>query len=440
MRVYDVIQKKRDREPLDEAEIEFLIRGYTDGSVADYQMSAFAMAVYFNGMSPDELSWFTSAMLHSGDVLTLDEVAGTKVDKHSTGGVGDKISLPLAPAVAACGVPVPMISGRGLGHTGGTLDKLESIPGFNVNMTTADYRRLVRDVGCCLIGQTAELAPADKKLYALRDVTATVDCIPLIASSIMSKKLAEGIDALVLDVKYGSGAFMERLEDAETLARTMVGIGEKMGKQVVARMTNMDQPLGVMVGNALEVKESLDVLHGHGPADIIAITVELGAEMLHLGQVAATVEDGRQQMRAVLSDGRAARKFEQIIEAQGGDPRVVEDPSLLPATDKRVSVKAAKAGVVHAIDAREVGIASMLLGGGRARTDDVIDPRVGIEVHTRIGDAVRAGDELFVLQVGDKGVTDAVARLEACLRIEDAPLEPPSRFGARIDHAGSGPT
>jgi pyrimidine-nucleoside phosphorylase len=433
MRAYDLIKKKRDRGALTAEEIEFLIGGYTRGEVTDYQMSAFAMAVFFNGMEGDELSAFTMAMLHSGEVVDLSAVDKIKVDKHSTGGVGDKISLPLAPAVAACGVPVPMVSGRGLGHTGGTLDKLESIPGFQVDLTTEDYKRLVAEVGCCLIGQTGEVAPADKKLYALRDVTATVDCIPLITSSILSKKLAEGIDGLVLDVKFGSGAFMKRAEDAELLARTMVDIGSRVGKRVVARMTNMDQPLGVMVGNALEVKESLDVLEGGGPEDVERLTVELGAEMLVLGEAASDLDEGRAKIRASLADGSAFAKFEEIVAAQGGDVASLKDRSRLPAAPKTAEIKAARSGHVAGIDAESVGVGSLVLGGGRSRSDEDVDPRVGVEVRMRIGDEVQAGDVLYVVHHDDKGFEDAVARLEGAISWSDAAVERPELFSTRIE-------
>jgi pyrimidine-nucleoside phosphorylase len=435
MRAYDVIHKKRDGLPLTKEEIEFLVDGFTKGTVADYQMSAFAMAVFFRGMLPDELAALTGAMLHSGEVLDLSEVNGVKVDKHSTGGVGDKISLPLAPAVASLGVPVPMVSGRGLGHTGGTLDKLESIPGFKVNLSTADYRRLVREIGCCLIGQTAEVAPADKKLYALRDVTATVECIPLITSSILSKKLAEGIDALVLDVKFGSGAFMKSVDDAELLAQTMVDIGTRMGKHVVARLTNMDQPLGIMVGNALEVEESIDVLEGRGPSDVVDLTVELGAEMLFLGKVAKSLDDGRDQLRRSLRDGSAKERFGKIIEAQGGDRRVLDDRKLLPRAPKKLDVKAPRAGIVQSIQTEAVGIASMLLGGGRQRSEDAIDPRVGVELHASIGTRVEVGQPLATLHVADRGVDDACQKLLGAFRIGDGDAMRPPLFGQRLTGA-----
>jgi len=432
VRAYDIIKKKRDQIPLRDDEIRHLIAGYTDGSIADYQMSAFAMAVYFHGMLPDELAAFTDAMLHSGEVIDLSHVAQKKVDKHSTGGVGDKISLPLAPAVAACGVPVPMISGRGLGHTGGTLDKLESIPGFKVDLTTDDYKRLVEELGCCLIGQTAQVAPADKKLYALRDVTATVDCIPLIASSIMSKKMAEGIDALVLDVKFGSGAFMKKHEDAEELAKTMVDIGTRMGRTVVARLTDMSQPLGRMVGNSLEVIESLDVLEGKGPQDVVDLTVELGAEMLVMGEVASDLDDGRKRMRQSFNDGSAKEKFREIVKAQGGDVESLDDRSRLPLTEGRAEFKAPKAGTIAAVDTEAVGIASGLLGGGRMRHEDDIDPRVGLEVLARIGDKVDAGQPLITLHTADKGVDAALERLASAFTIVDDDVEAPALFSTRI--------
>lgn len=437
MRPYDIIKKKRDGQALSPAEVKSFVDGYVTGDVADYQMSAFAMAVFFRGMARGEVVALTEAMLRSGAVVDLSDVPGIKVDKHSTGGVGDKISLPLAPAVTACGVPVPMVSGRGLGHTGGTLDKLESIPGFTVDLPLEEYRRLVREIGCCLIGQTKEIAPADKKLYALRDVTATVDCIPLIASSIMSKKLAEGIDGLVLDVKVGSGAFMKDPRDAETLARTMVDIGTGMGKRMVARLTSMEQPLGKMVGNAIEVEESIDVLHGGGPADVVELTVELGAEMLVLGAVAKDLADGRTRIRRSLGDGSARACFGRIIEAQRGDPRVLDDKSRLPRAPRKLDVKAPRAGFVGAVDTESVGIASMTLGGGRRRSSDVVDPRVGIEVHKRIGDRVEKGEPLVTLHVADTGVEEASARVLAAFAIVDAAVTAPTLFAARITGDGS---
>jgi pyrimidine-nucleoside phosphorylase len=432
MRAYDIIRKKRDGGVVDDAELSALITGMLRGEVSDYQVTAFLMAVFFRGMQTSEVVALTKVMLHSGIVVDLGDVPGVKVDKHSTGGVGDKISLPLAPAVAACGVPVPMISGRGLGHTGGTLDKLESIPGFRVDLSLDDYRRLVKELGCCLIGQTKEVAPADKRLYALRDVTATVDCIPLIASSIMSKKLAEGIDALVLDVKFGSGAFMKDPKDARTLAETMVALGKGMGKTVVARLTSMEEPIGRFVGNALEVQESLDVLEGRGPKDTIELTLELGAEMLVLGKVAKDLNDGRAQIARALNDGSARERFGQIIAAQHGDRRVLDDRSRLPAAPHKRDVVAARAGVVSHIDSEAVGIASMVLGGGRKTAADNVDPRVGLELHVRLGDRVAAGQPIATLHHADVGVDDATARLLAAYRIGDAPVAAPALFGERI--------
>jgi pyrimidine-nucleoside phosphorylase len=438
MRAYDVIKKKRDGASLSADEVRELVDGYVRGDVADYQMAAFAMAVFFRGMTSPEVLGLTHAMLHSGEVVDLSQVPGIKVDKHSTGGVGDKISLPLAPAVAACGVPVPMVSGRGLGHTGGTLDKLESIPGFRVDLSLADYRRLVGEIGCCLIGQTKEIAPADKKLYALRDVTATVDCIPLIASSIMSKKLAEGIDGLVLDVKVGSGAFMKRIEDARALAHTMVSIGAGMGKQMVARLTSMQQPLGVMIGNALEVGETIDVLEGGGPPDIVALTVELGAEMLVLGKVGCDLDEGRARIRRALSDGSAKQKFAQIVAAQGGDPRVLDDRRLLPTAPRRLEVLAPRGGVVTAIDTEAVGVASMLLGGGRQRATDAIDPRVGFELRARLGDRVEQHQPLAVLHVGDIDGAAVAQKLAAAITLSDHAEMVPALFLDRITPGPAG--
>jgi pyrimidine-nucleoside phosphorylase len=391
---YELIKAKRDGRELPPEALRHFIAAYTAGEVPDYQMSALLMAVFFRGYSPAELAAWTEAMLHSGEVLDLSDVPGVKVDKHSTGGVGDKVSLSLAPLAAACGVPVPMVSGRGLGHTGGTLDKLESIPGFRVDLSVADYRRLVRDVGCCLIGQTASIAPADKKLYALRDVTATVDCIPLIASSIMSKKMAEGIDALVLDVKVGNGAFMKRPEDARLLARTMIAIGARMGRKVTALLTDMSQPLGAAVGNALEVVEAVEMLRGRAPADYTECTLALTAEMLVLGRRATDAQEARAMLQRVIDDGSAVEKLKEIVRSQGGDPRAIDDYSLLPQARETADVPAGADGFVSAIDTEGVGLAAVALGAGRERTDSRIDPAVGFTLLKKEGEAVRRGEPL----------------------------------------------
>jgi pyrimidine-nucleoside phosphorylase len=418
MQPYEIIKAKRDGQPLDPGDIRRFLAAYTQGEIPDYQMSALLMAIFFRGLSAAELAAWADAMLRSGEVLDLSETPGVKVDKHSTGGVGDKVSLCLAPLVAACGVPVPMVSGRGLGHTGGTLDKLESIPGFKVGLSTAEYRRLVHEVGCCLIGQTETLAPADKKLYALRDVTATVECIPLIASSIMSKKLAEGIDALVLDVKVGSGAFMKTLPDARTLAKTMMGIGQAMGRRVVALLTDMEQPLGRTVGNALEVIEAQDVLRGRGPADLTECTYALGAEMLVLGKVASGVHEARAMLRRAVEDGAGLAKWRQIIERQGGDPRVVDDESLLPGAKGEAVLEAAAGGHLCTVDTEAVGRAAVELGAGRLRKEDAIDPAVGFTLLKRVGDRVEKGEPLVRIHFNREDKVEPVkARLTASLKL-----------------------
>ncbi len=417
MRPYELIKAKRDGLSLDPKAIEQFIAAFTRGEVPEYQMSALCMAVFFKGLSPVELGAWTRAMLRSGEELDLSETPGIKVDKHSTGGVGDKVSLSLAPLAAACGVPVPMISGRGLGHTGGTLDKLESIPGFEVNLSVADYRRLVREVGCCLIGQTATLAPADKKLYALRDVTATVDCIPLIASSIMSKKLAEGINALVLDVKVGSGAFMKTPEKARELARTMIDIGTQMGRKVTALLTDMDQPLGRAVGNALEVVEAVDMLRGKAPADYTEVTLALTAEMLVLGGKAAHVQQARGLLQRAVDDGSALRKFKEIVQAQGGDPRAIDDYSRLPQARATADVASPADGFVTGIETEAVGLAAVALGAGRQKTDSQIDPAVGFTLLRKVGEPVKAGEPVVRVHYNDAGpLKDVKERLLAAYR------------------------
>lgn len=411
MRTNDLIQRKRDGLTLSGDEIQHLIDAYTRGDVPDYQMAALAMAVFFRGLTPDELTAWTRAMLHSGSVMDWSDLGRVCVDKHSTGGVGDKISLPLAPAVVACGAAVPMVSGRGLGHTGGTLDKLESIPGFDVRLSLEATRRVMRDVGVVLIGQTDEVAPADRKLYSLRDATATVESIPLIASSIMSKKLAEGVAGLVLDVKCGSGAFMRTRERARDLAATLVGIGNGVGTRTVARITRMDRPLGRLIGNALEVIESIDTLRGEGPDDVTTLVEVLGAEMLVLAGITGDLDDARGRIARSLRDGSALDVFRRLVAAQGGDPRAIDNPRLLPTARERFAVVAERAGVIQTIDTAELGRAGMMLGAGRARAEDDIDPAVGIEVRATVGDAVSAGDALVVLCFNDPSWLDRAAEV-----------------------------
>ncbi len=397
MRAVDLIRRKRDSEALSPDEIRFLIDGYTRGSIPDYQMAAWLMAAWIRGLNPGELAALTESMLHSGEVLDLSDLPGRKVDKHSTGGVGDKTSLILAPIVAAGGLLVPMISGRGLGHTGGTLDKLESIAGFNVNLSTAQFRDALRACGCALIGQTAEIAPADKKIYALRDVTGTVDSPFLICASIMSKKLAEGIDALVLDVKTGSGAFMKKIEDAEYLAGLMVETGRRMGKKMVALITDMEQPLGRTAGNSMEVAECIEVLGGGGPADLRELSLELAAWMFVLGGKTADLSAGKRLAEEMIVSGRARDRFREIIRQQGGDARVVDEPARLPRAKARRDVTAANGGYLASVDCERLGIACVVLGGGREKKEDSIDPAVGIEFHRRLGDRIERDEPLATL-------------------------------------------
>src|SRR5438445_6000365 len=423
MRAYDLIRKKRDGGVLEAEELRFLVEGAASGSVADEQLAAFLMAVFFRGLDPlRELPVWLDAMLRSGQVLDLSAIPGAKVDKHSTGGVGDKISLPLAPLAAVCGVRVPMVSGRGLGHTGGTLDKLESIPGFRVDLTLARFTELVDRLGLCLIGQTAEIAPADRKLYALRDATGTVESVPLIASSILSKKLAEGIDALVLDVKVGRGAFMKTLPEARSLARTMIDLCGAMGRRCTALLTAMDAPLGWAVGNAVEVAESIEVLRGRGPEDVRELTLQLGVEMLLAGEAASDVPTARHRLETALADGSALRRFAEVVEAQGGDAAVVADPRRLPRPAAVRELRIARGGVLAALDAEQVGLAAVELGAGRARKEDRVDPAAGLVLRKRVGDEVRAGDVLAELHASDAGRLDAgEARLRAAVALSDEP-------------------
>jgi pyrimidine-nucleoside phosphorylase len=429
----ELIAKKRDGGRLNEEQIERIIRALATGELADYQMSALLMAVFFRGMDDAETVALTRAMLRSGDVLDLSSVPGVKVDKHSTGGVGDKVSLCLAPLVAACGVPVPMVSGRGLGHTGGTLDKLEAIPGFSVNIDTDAFVRIVREVGTCMIGQTARIAPADKRIYALRDVTATVESIPLIVASILSKKLAEGIDGLVLDVKVGRGAFMKTEEDARKLATALARVGTRAGKQVIALLTDMSAPLGRAVGNAIETREAIEVLRGEGPEDTLACTLALGAEMLVLGKVAATAEEAKKKLEAAIASGAGARVMERMIEAQGGDPRVVCDPSRLPRAPEVVLVSAEVDGFVAEIDPLEIGLTAVSMGAGRTRADQAVDHAVGIEILAPRGAGVRRGEPLARLHVRRPGDATAVEeRVSAAFRISSDPRPVPPLVLGRI--------
>jgi pyrimidine-nucleoside phosphorylase len=397
MRAVDLIRKKRDSGEHSRDEIDFLIAGYTRGDIPDYQMAAWLMAAWVRGLSSSELAALTEAMLYSGEVLDFSDLPGKKVDKHSTGGIGDKTSLILAPIVAAGGLTVPMISGRGLGHTGGTLDKLEAIPGFNVNLSLEQFRHVLRQCGMGLIGQTKEIAPADKKIYALRDATSTVENIGLICGSIMSKKLAEGIDALVLDVKVGSGAFMKREEDAINLAQVMIETGKRMGKKVVALITDMDQPLGRAAGHANEVVECIEVLNGNGPADLRELSLELSAWMFYLGERTPSVEEGRHLAEKMIATGQAKEKFKQGIRLQGGDDGVIDEPHRLVTGRSHVDVASPASGFISGTDCERFGIALAMLGGGREKKEDAIDHAVGLQFHKRIGDRVEKGEPLATI-------------------------------------------
>src|SRR5579871_1924044 len=396
-RAIDVIRRKRDGLELSKVEIEGLVDAYTKSDIPDYQVSAWLMAVVLRGMTRPETAALTDAMLHSGEVLDLSSLPSKKVDKHSTGGVGDKTSLVLAPLVAAAGVAVPMISGRGLGHTGGTLDKLEAIPGFDVNLTVGDFRRVLEACGCSMIGQTAEIAPADRKFYALRDVTGTVESPYLICASIMSKKLAEGIDALVLDVKTGSGAFMQKEEDAVKLAEVMVETAKRMGKKAVALITDMDQPLGKLAGHSNEVIESIEVLKGRGPKDLRDLSLELSAWMFYLGERTPSVEEGRSLAETIVASGQALEKFRVGVGLQGGNESVIDDYSILPSARSRVDITSSASGFLAATNCMEFGIALAMLGGGREKKEDAVDHGVGLEFHKRIGDRVEKGEPLVTI-------------------------------------------
>jgi pyrimidine-nucleoside phosphorylase/thymidine phosphorylase len=423
IRAVDVIQAKRDGRELTREQISFFVAGYAAGRIPDYQASAFTMAVFFRGMTPAETVALTEAMMRTGEVLDLSFLPGPKVDKHSTGGVGDKTSLILAPVVAACGLHVPMISGRGLGHTGGTLDKLEAIPGFRTGLALAEFKDVLRRCRLGLIGQTPEIAPADRKLYALRDVTATVESLPLISASIMSKKMAEGIDALVLDVKTGDGAFLSQYDQSLALARAMVGIGRGMGKKVVALVTDMEQPLGRACGNALETEECIRALRGEAaPADLMELSLELAAHMLQQAGAVQSVAAGRARCEEALRSGRALQAFRECIGLQGGDPRVCDDPALLPRAAGRVEIEATRDGVVSRIGCRELGHAIMAMGGGRETVDDRVDHAVGLVLNRKLGDRVEKGESLCTAHVGDRARFEAVLpRLRAAFEIGPEP-------------------
>src|SRR5215467_4296853 len=415
MRTVDLIQRKRDGEELSPEEIEFLIEGYTRGDIPDYQMSAFLMAVYFSGMTDREVGRLTEFMLRSGDTVDLSATPGIKVDKHSTGGVGDKTSFIVAPLAAAAGVVVPMMSGRSLGHTGGTLDKLESIPGFRTNLSAEEFQKQLSELGLAFIGQTDHLAPADRKLYSLRDVTGTVESIPLISSSIMAKKLAEGVDALVLDVKVGNGAFMKKQVDARRLAQAMVAIGRRMDKKVRALITDMNQPLGFAVGNALEIMEASQTLQNAGPDDLTKLSLELAAHMIHLGKKAGTLDEARRIAEKHLVDGSGYKKFKQVVAAQGGNPQALDKFELLPNATGMREVTSPRGGYVSSIDAADIGAASNMIGAGRDRKEDAIDPAVGIILEVKAGEKVDAGSVLCRLYYTKEDRVDEAAEM-----VEDA--------------------
>lgn len=418
MRTVDLIHRKRQGQELASEEISYLIEGYTKGSIPDYQMAAFLMSVFFSGMTDREVSTLTESMLRSGETVDLSSVPGVKVDKHSTGGVGDKTSLIVAPLAAAAGVIVPMVSGRALGHTGGTLDKVESIPGFRSDLSVDEFRTQLSQIGLGFIGQTEQIAPADGKLYALRDVTGTVESIPLIASSIMSKKLAEGLDALVLDVKVGSGAFMKKQVEARQLAQMMVGIGRRMDKRVQALLTDMNQPLGYAVGNALEVMEASQTLQNAGPADLTRLSIELAARMIFLGKLAPSLEEARLMAESKLVDGSGYKKLKQVVEAQGGNPQALDKFELLPNATGMREVTSPRAGYVSVINAQDIGSASNIMGAGRGRKEDSIDPAVGVILEVKVGEKVDAGSVLCRLYyTSEERLEDAADMVEDAFRI-----------------------
>jgi pyrimidine-nucleoside phosphorylase len=420
----DVIDQKRNGGVLSDEQLQFFVDGVVDGSPPDYQISALLMAIYFQGMTDREQTQLTMKMMHSGERLDLSKIPGIKVDKHSTGGVGDKTSLPLAAMVAALGIPVPMISGRGLGHTGGTLDKLEAIPGFQVELSEQDFIKQVAEEKLAIVGATRDVAPADKKIYALRDVTDTVDSIPLIASSIMSKKLASGTDALVIDVKTGAGAFMKTEDSAVKLAKALVAIGKQAGLKCEAVISDMNQPLGSKIGNTLEIEETLDLLKGKGPKDLLELVLELGSRMVVMGQQAASLAEARAKLEQTIADGSALARFKAMIKAQHGDPNVVDDYSLMPHAKYQIEYPAQKGGVIAKLTADEIGMASMLMGGGRQKADDQLDYAVGIELHKKIGDSVQKGESIMTIWSNREDIDDVKELLDQAVAIKESAQQP----------------
>ncbi|MGX7108703.1 pyrimidine-nucleoside phosphorylase [Facklamia miroungae] len=425
MRMVDLIHKKQENQTLTQEEIQYIVKGFTEGKIPDYQMAAFNMAVYFNGMNPKEVSALTMAMVESGDQIDLSAIKGIKVDKHSTGGVGDTTTLVLAPLVASCGVPVAKMSGRGLGHTGGTIDKLETIKGFQFELSQEDFIQQVNQHQVAVVGQTGDLTPADKKLYALRDVTSTVQSIPLIASSIMSKKIASGADAIVLDVKVGDGAFMKTIEMAEELATTMVEIGNHLGRKTVAVLSNMDQPLGFAIGNTLEVNEAVETLKGNGPEDLTQLCLSLGAQMLLSAQRVKSIQEGTDLLQEQIDSGAALKKFREFIEVQGGDASFIDEPERLGKAKYQIPYLAKSSGVVSHWVANLVGEAAMVLGAGRAVKEDQIDPVVGIVLKAKVGDSIQEGEPLAIIHSNREDISDCLARLDQAVQIADSAEELP---------------
>ena len=432
MRMVDIIEKKRDGQELTKEEIRFFVNSYTEGTVPDYQVSALLMAIYFQDMTDAERAELTMAMVESGDQIDLAGIQGIKVDKHSTGGVGDTTTLPLAAMVAAVGVPVAKMSGRGLGHTGGTIDKLESIEGFHVELSSEDFVKQVNEIGMAVIGQSGNLTPADKKLYALRDVTATVSSIPLIASSIMSKKIAAGADAIVLDVKTGDGAFMKTVEDSKRLAEAMVKIGNSVGRNTMAIISDMSQPLGFAIGNALEVKEAIDTLKGHGPEDLNELCYTLGSQMVVLGGKAKTIDEARNMLKEVVANGKALEVLKKFIAAQGGDASVVDDPSRLPQAKYVSEVVAKESGYISKIEADDIGTAAMLLGAGRATKESEIDLAVGLILRKKVGDYVEAGESIVTVHANTENIDNVVEKIYSHIHMSTEKVEAPKLIEAII--------